>query len=139
MMSTSRPKHASHRRAALQLLEALASVGATLTEPALLEAGGLAGLGLERGEQVGGVLRQPGEVVGGAQLADQPGGVPGGAAGQLPALEQHDVGHAAQGEVVGDAAADDAAADDDDACVTGEVGHGSASESARRSVCSRVV
>ena len=50
----------------------------------------------------------------GPHLADQPGGMPGGAAGELALLEQHDVAPAELGEVVGDARADDAAADDDD-------------------------
>ena len=38
---------------------------------------------------------------------------------ELVALEQHDVGPARVGEVVGDRAADDAAADDDDAGASG--------------------
>ncbi len=40
--------------------------------------------------------------------------MPRGAVGQLVLLEQHHVGLAHLGEVVGDAAAEDAAADDDD-------------------------
>ena len=40
--------------------------------------------------------------------------MPGGAAGQLPAFEQHHIRDAQLGQVVGDGAADDAAADDDD-------------------------
>ena len=49
------------------------------------------------------------------QLAHQPGGVPGGAAGQLALLEQDQVGPAELGQVVGHAGPDDAAADDDGA------------------------
>ena len=64
---------------------------ATLTEPALLEPGRLTGVVLERAEELGRVLRQPRQVVRRAQLADQPGGVPRGAAGELLALEQDDV------------------------------------------------
>ena len=45
---------------------------------------------------------------------DQPGGVPGRAAGELLALQQQHVGDAELGQVIGDRAADDAAADDDD-------------------------
>ncbi len=44
------------------------------------EAGGQASLLLEPGVQLGGVLHQPGAVLRGAQLADQAGRVPGGAA-----------------------------------------------------------
>ncbi len=73
----------------------------------------LAGLGLEPLVQLDRVLEQPGDVGVAAQLADEPGGMPGRARGQLVALEQHDVAPAGAGEVVGDRAADDAAADDD--------------------------
>ena len=45
---------------------------------------------------------------------DEPGGVPGGARGELVPLQQEDVAHAERGQVVGDAAADDATTDDDD-------------------------
>ena len=43
---------------------------------------------------------------------DEAGRVPGGALGQLVLLDQHDVGPAEPGQVVGDAAARDPAADD---------------------------
>ena len=119
-------EHAGHRRLALEFLEALLVRG-DAHRTALLEPGGLTGLLLERGEQVGGVLREAGEVLRGAQLADEAGGVPGGAARELLALEHDDVGDAAQGEVVGDAASDDAAAHDDDSSAAGQVGHGNPS------------
>src|SRR5262249_7985445 len=89
----------------------------------LPEAGRLPGLALEAGVQPGGVLGESGEVVSRAQLADESGGVPGGAAGQLPPLEQQHVAAAAAREMVGDAAADDAAADDDYARVRGDALH----------------
>ena len=85
-------------------------------------AGAEPGLGLEPGVEVGGVLHQPGAGLGRPQLADQPGGVPGRAAGQRTLLEEHDVGPPELGQVVGDAAADDPAADDDHAGALGRAG-----------------
>ena len=90
--------------------------------PALLVPGGQSGLVLEFGIELGGVLHQPGLALRCPQLADQTGGVPGGAAGQLALLEQHDVGEAELGQVVGDAGADHAAADDDDLGAVGQLG-----------------
>ena len=88
--------------ARLQLDEALR--GAREAEAAVLaEAGRLPGLGLEPGVELGRVLGEPGQVLGRAQLADQPGGMPGGARGQLPALEQQHVPPAELGQVIGDA------------------------------------
>ncbi len=75
------------------------------------EAGAQAGLGLQPVVQLGGVPDQAGAVLRGAQLADQAGRVPGGAAGQLALLEQQDVGPAQVAQVVGDAGADHAPAD----------------------------
>ena len=112
------PEHPRHRRASLEFFETLRR-GRDADRTACAEAGGLPSFCFQCGEQVGGVLREPGEVVGCAQLTDQPGGVPGGAAGELPAFEQHHVGDPAKGQVIGDAAAHDAATHDDDACVTG--------------------
>ena len=60
------------------------------------------------------VAHQPGQIALAAQLADQSGGVPGGAVGQLGLLQQQHVARAGLGQVVGDRAADRAAADDDD-------------------------
>ena len=51
----------------------------------------------------------------GAHGADQPGGVPGGAAAELDPLQQHDIGPAQLGQMIGDAGTDNAAADDDGA------------------------
>ena len=79
------------------------------------EARGLAGLRLQPLVQPGRVLHQPGAGLRCAQLADQAGRVPGGAAGQLPLLQQQHVGLAQLGQVVGDAGADHPAPDDDDA------------------------
>ena len=93
---------------------------------AAAEAGAQAGLRLEPGVQLGGVLDQPGAALRGAQLADQAGRVPGGAAGQLALLEQQHVGPAQLGQVVGHAGADHAPADDHDPGPGGEgwAGHG---------------
>src|SRR5271165_2359582 len=87
------------------------------------EAGAQAGLRLQPGVQLGGVLDQAGAVLRGAQLADQAGRVPGGAAGQLPLLEQEHVGPAQLGEVVADAGADHAATDDHDPGAGGNFSH----------------
>ncbi len=56
-----------------------------------------------------------------AQLADEAGGVERRAAGQLVAVEQHDVALAELREVVGDRGAADAAADDHDARAVGQL------------------
>ena len=109
------PKALGHRGAALEFFKAR-QVGGHRDGAGLAKAGGLAGFLFQRGVQIGGVLRQTREVVGGAQLADQPGCMPGGAAGELLALEQNNIGAAPQGEVIRQTAADDAAAHNDNAC-----------------------
>ena len=80
----------------------------------------LAGLCLQRSVQLGAIAHQARQVAAAAQLPDQPRRVPRGAVRQLQPLQQHDVAHAALGEMVGDAAADDPAADDDDARLGGQ-------------------
>ncbi len=75
----------------------------------------LAGFRFQRSVQFGAVAHQTRQIAAAAQLPDQSRRVPRGAMGQLQALEQYDVAHAAFGQVVGNAATDDAAADDDDA------------------------
>ena len=62
-----------------------------------------------------GVFRQPRHVLGLAQLGDQARSMPGGAAGQLLALQKHNVFPALFGQVIGHRAADDTTADDDSA------------------------
>src|ERR687897_38550 len=57
-----------------------------------------------------------------ATMADEPGGMPGRAAGEPPLLDEHDVALAHLRQVIGDGAADHAAADDDDLGGGGEVG-----------------
>ena len=57
----------------------------------LLEAGGLARLLLQTLEKAGGVLGQLSQVARGAELADEAGGMPGRAGGQLLALDEHDI------------------------------------------------
>jgi hypothetical protein len=56
-----------------------------------------------------------------AQLHDEPGGVPGRAAGEPTALQQHHVPSAQLGQMIGEAAPGDTAADDDDLGLRGEV------------------
>ena len=99
-----------------------------LDQPHRLEAGGLAGLGLQPGVQLAGVqphrrrrLRERPEA------RHQPRRVPRRAAGQPVALEEDHVAAPPEvGEVVGDRGTDDAAPDDDDAGTGGEFGsHGS--------------
>ena len=92
----------------------------------LPHAGGDAGLGLELDVEIGGIFGEPRHVLRGAQLADQPGGVPGRAGGELLALEQHDVGPAELGQMIGDRAAGNAAADDDRAGLGRKSGHADA-------------
>src|SRR3546814_12759069 len=55
-----------------------------------------------------------------SELADEAGGVPGGAAGELAPLQQQHVGDAEPRQVIRDGAAGDAAADDDDGHAIGE-------------------
>ena len=82
--------------------------------PRLAPAGCKAGLGLQPFVEIDGGPQQLGDRGRRAELADQPGGVPRRAAGQLAALDQDDVGLVVTGQMIGDGAADDAAADDDD-------------------------
>ena len=84
---------------------------------ALLPAGAQPGLRFQPRVQVGRVADQPRHALVRAQLSDQPGGMPGGAAGQTALLQQHHVGEAELRQVVGGRTAHDAAADDDDAGV----------------------
>ena len=55
-----------------------------------------------------------------AQLPDEAGRVPGGAAGEPSLLQQHDVAPAEFGQMIGDRASDHAAADDDRARAVGK-------------------
>src|SRR5262249_8963831 len=121
---------ARHRGAAAQLLEALLRTG-DAERTHLLEAGGLAGLLAEGAIEVGGVLCEARQVVRGAQLADQAGGVPGGAAGELAALQQHDVAAVPPRQMIGEAATDDAAADDDDPSLSRKRAHDASPRAAR--------
>ena len=89
--------------------------GAVLAHP-----GGNACLGLKLHVKIGGVFRQPGHVLAAAQLADQPRRVPGRAAGQLLAFQQHDVCPAGLGQMIRDRAAGHAASDNDNAGMGGQ-------------------
>jgi hypothetical protein len=77
------------------------------------KAGGLARLGLQLLVELGAVLGQAREVLGGAKLPDQSRCVPRRAAGRIAPLQQQHVAPAELGEVIGDAAPGDAAADHD--------------------------
>ena len=94
-------------------------IGGDADAAVLLEADGLAGLGLEPLEQLHGVFGEPRQGEGAQHLAHQAGGMPGGAAGQGSALEQNHIGPAQLGQMIGDAAAGDTAADDDHAGLSG--------------------
>ncbi|CAB4958902.1 unannotated protein [freshwater metagenome] len=98
-----------------------AGVGSHLDEAHLPQAGGEAGLGLEPGVEVAGVLPQPrAGFRRRAECDHQSRGVPRGARGELVALEQHDVGPACLREVVKHRGADDSASDYDDAGTVGK-------------------
>ncbi|MBC7522153.1 MAG: hypothetical protein H7268_13815, partial [Sandarakinorhabdus sp.] len=74
-------EHLGHRSAALQLLEAF-KVARHRNRSALAIPGGLAGFRLQPAVKLAGIFRQLGHVDRRAQLADQPGGMPGRATGQ---------------------------------------------------------
>ena len=105
-------EHLGHGGIAFELFHAPRG-GGQRYRPALPEAGGLPGLGLQAAIQLRGVARQFRHVHALAELADESGGMPGGAARQLFALEKDDIAPAHPGQVVCNRAADDAAAHDD--------------------------
>ena len=109
---------ACHGGGALELHHAVGAAGHR-QRAALLPAGTQTGFRLKPRVQIGRVADQPRHALVGAQLTDQSGRMPGGAAGQPALLEQHDVGEAQLRQVIGGRAAHDAAADDDDAGVRG--------------------
>ena len=113
------PEGLGHRGAALQLFQPLGICG-DRNAAALQEAGRLAGLRFQAGIEARRILRELGQIGGRAQLADEAGGVPGRAAGQALALQQHDVALAELGQMIGDRGADHPAADDDDFGVRGQ-------------------
>ena len=79
------------------------------------EAGGKPRLRLQRAVEFLRIFREPRHVCRRAQLRDEPCGMPGRAACQLLALQQHDIAPAEPGEVIGDGASRDTATDNDDA------------------------
>jgi hypothetical protein len=113
---------ARHRRAAMQLLEALVGQG-DAERAVLLQPGGDAGFGLEPGVELLGVLGEARQVLGRPELPDQAGRVPCRAAGELPALDEDYVASAEPRQVIGNRAANDAAPDDDGPGIRGKVGH----------------
>ncbi len=109
----------AHRGTSLEFDEALV-IRRDHQSAVLLVAGGLAGLFFERQQNLGGVLREPGHIECGAELADQARRMPRRAAGQGLSFEQDNVSPACLREVIGDTTADDAAADDDDLSLFGQ-------------------
>ena len=103
----------------LQLLPAVRS-GGQVDGAGPPIAGRLAGRGLEPLEDPDAALDQLPGACGRTCQGHQPGCVPRGPRGQPLALQQHDVGPAELGQVVGDAAADDASADHDHAGPVGQ-------------------
>ena len=85
--------------------------------PVTLEACRNAGLRLKPEIQLLRIFRQPRHVLCRAKLRDQPGRVPGGATGQLLALEKNNIGPAKLAKMVGNRTADHPAPDDDSACL----------------------
>ena len=83
------------------------------------------GLGLELLVQGDGVAEQLGDVRARAQLADEAGRMERGTRRELVPLDEHRVGPAEAGQVVGGGAPDDAAADDHRSRLAGLLGHGS--------------
>ena len=106
------PHRAHVRRLAAQALVGAGRRG-QLEVAALAEPGGEPRLLLQPGVELGGVARHPQRILRRAAGDDLPRRVPGGARGELLALEQHHVGRTQEREVVGDRRADHAAADDD--------------------------
>ena len=111
-----------HRGTALQFVEAFLGCRDRY-RAALAVAGGLPGLILESAVKLAGVFRELGHVDRCSQLADQPGGVPGGAARELLPLQQYDVFEARVCQVIGNRTADHAATDDGDFAFFWQVGH----------------
>ena len=68
----------------------------------LLPVNGLAGLGFEPVEDGDRVLHQPGEVALAAELADEPGRVPGAAVGELRLLDQQHILRAGAAQMIGE-------------------------------------
>ena len=106
------PEAAGHRGAALQLLET-SLAGRQRQRSNLEEARGLTGFLFERGIELRGVLGEAGQIVCRPELADETCGMPGGARGELLALEYDDVLPAAQRQMIGEATPDNPATDDD--------------------------
>ena len=92
-------------------------VGREAQVAGLVEAHGLAGLGLKRLVQIDTVFVQLANAVAHVEQRQQPRRVPGRARRQLVLLNQHDVRAAELGQVIGDAAPNDAAADHHHLCV----------------------
>jgi len=105
-----------HRRATLQLDQPLLRPRDADAARAP-ESRGLSRLRFELLVEHGAVAREAGEVVAGAELADEARRMPRGAAGEVATLEEHDVAPPELRQVIRDAASDDPASDDDGARV----------------------
>ena len=116
------PEGAGHGRTAQPFAPPVLGL-ADAQRPGRDVAGRHPGLGLERRIELSGVLGEVGHLAVLPQLRHQAGGRPGGAAADLLALQEHDVGVADLGQMVGGAAANDAAADDDDPGLRGKLTH----------------
>src|SRR5204862_910415 len=88
----------------------------------LFPADRVAGFLFQTGVKLGAVFIDFGHAVRRAETADQPGGVPRGAAGQLVLFEQHNLLPAQLRKVVRDAATDDTAADDENSAFGWQLG-----------------
>ena len=117
------PEASRHRGQPLQLVHALS--GSRHAHAAgTAKAGRLAGLGFQSLVQLGPVLGELGEVLGGAKLSHEPRRVPGRSAGDVAPLQQQHVAPAKLGQVIGNATPGDAAADHDHSRVRGKrAGH----------------
>lgn len=113
---------AAHRGAARQLLIAGGRVGDAQRTVAL-EAGRLAGLGLERAEELPGIFGKFRHASRGAQLRHETGRMPCRAARELLSFAHHHIRYADPGQVIGNRAPRDAAADNDDVCSLRNISH----------------
>ncbi len=121
------------RRLTLDLDQPLRIAGEAQAAVAL-PAGRQAGFLFQLVVQLDAVLEKLCHVRRRAKLTDQAGGMPGRAAGELRALEQHDVLEARARQMIGRAAPDDAATDDDHLRSRGRRGHRTLPESSSNSV-----
>ena len=85
--------------------------------PVALDAGGHAGLGFQPEIQLLRIFCQPRHILCRTQLCNQPGRMPGGAAGQLLAFQQHNIAPAKFAKMIGDRTANHPTPDNDGTCL----------------------